>query len=111
MSTSKVVVEQIPAELKERPRWVVWRYGDPRNGGKPPKVPFNVRTGKAADITNPGDWSDLDTALANVGNYYGLGFVLNGDGICAIDMDNSFGPGPGYDVESWAAEVRDPIPS
>jgi hypothetical protein len=108
MSTG-IAADQIPAELKSRPRWVGWRYGEPRNGGKRPKIPINIRTGKPADVTNPADWCDFETAFANVGNYDGLGFVLNGDGICAIDLDNCFDSN--NELEPWAGEIFDSIDS
>ena len=41
-----VRAENIPAQLKARPQWVVWKAV----GNKPDKVPYSVRTGRKASI-------------------------------------------------------------
>ncbi len=33
----------IPAELQERPQWVVWKYGRPDNTGKLTKLPYDPK--------------------------------------------------------------------
>src|SRR5437667_4527295 len=93
----------VPLQLKERPRWIVWRYGPPRSGGKRPKIPFNTRTGKPCDITDSSQWSDFETALAAFESYDGLGFVLNGDGIVGIDLDDCIADDG--QITDWALEV------
>lgn len=109
----KFCVEQIPAQLKERPRWLAWRYGRPRPDGKRPKIPFNVRAGKPCNVTDAAQWSDFDTALATIENYDGLGFALNGDGIVGIDVDDclTLDEQGRYDLEDWTWDVFESIPA
>lgn len=48
-------------------------------------MPLTV-AGRAASSTNPTTWTDHATAASsNVGR--GLGFVLNGDGLAVLDLD------------------------
>lgn len=68
----------VPPELRQLPRWVRW------SGRKVPLTP----SGQAASSTNPATWSSHRqvTAAKSVGA--GVGFVLNGDGIVCIDLDD-----------------------
>lgn len=67
----------IPAELRSLDRWV--RYSSR-------KAALTV-TGGAASSTNPATWSTYAEAVASKTGA-GLGFVLNGDGLCCIDLDH-----------------------
>ena len=69
--------EPIPAELRERARWV-------RHTAT--KVPLTAE-GRPASSTNPQNWTDYDTAKGSPAGV-GLGFVLNGDGIGCYDLDH-----------------------
>lgn len=71
--------------MKEVPRWLVWKYGEPDARGKRPKVPHNARTGFRCDPTNPDSWTTHGEAAAMAG-FDGLGFAL-GDGWQGIDFD------------------------
>lgn len=71
--------------MKEVPRWLVWKYGEPDAKGKCPKIPHNARTRFRCDPTNPDNWTTHDEAAAMAG-FDGLGFVL-GDGWQGIDFD------------------------
>lgn len=76
----------IPQELRDRSRWVVWKYRD----GK--KVPYQS-VGGPASSADPRTWTEYE----NVKNYInewpdGIGFVLNGDGIACVDIDDCFTP-------------------
>ena len=76
----------IPTELKELNRWVLYRlYWDGKRG-KYDKKPFNARTGGFAQSNNPNTWCDYETAIELVDLYDGLGFML-GDGIFGVDID------------------------
>lgn len=83
--------ENIPAILKKRNQWVVWKQVQVPGRMKPTKVPFSARTGAEASSTDPKTWSSFDDALA----YYrshpdvpGIGFVFNErDPYCGIDLD------------------------
>lgn len=69
--------ETVPAELRDRPRWVRWM-------GR--KIPRTV-DGRMASSTDPETWSTYrDAKRSQVG--VGLGFVLNGDGIVCLDLDH-----------------------
>lgn len=75
--------ENIPEELKQLDRWVVWRGG---------KVPYDAKLlDSRASSTNPSTWSTFDeavTAYEECDLALGIGFVLNGDGLCGIDLDH-----------------------
>lgn len=82
----------VPAALRERPQWVVWRYVE--RGGKPTKVPFNPVHGWAASSTDPNTWATYEQACARVtsgaGGFEGIGFVFAPDDrFCGIDLDGS----------------------
>jgi primase-polymerase (primpol)-like protein len=67
----------IPAELRNRDRWVR------RSAGK---VPLTAG-GSAASSTDPGTWCGYDLAKRS-SEGCGLGFVLDGDGIVCLDLDD-----------------------
>ena len=73
----------IPAELRERDRWVRWSLR--RRGAGTAKVPVTV-AGRNASTVDPSTWTTYaDAAASTVGD--GLGFVLNGDGLACVDLD------------------------
>lgn len=76
----------IPIELRELNRWVLYRLTWDSNRGKYDKKPFNARTGGFAQSNNPNTWCDYETAINVVDLYDGLGFML-GDGIFGVDID------------------------
>ena len=76
----------IPIELKELNRWVLYRLYWDEKRGKYDKKPFNARTGGFAQSNNPHTWCDYETAIGVVDLYDGLGFML-GDGIFGVDID------------------------
>ena len=75
--------ENIPEELKQLDRWVVWRDG---------KVPYDAKLlDSRASSTNPSTWATFDeavTAYEECDLALGIGFVLNGDGLVGIDLDH-----------------------
>lgn len=72
--------ELIPAELRERARWVRWDLFRGR------KLPLQASSNRAASSTDPHTWTDYAAArTSTVGR--GLGFVL-GAGIGCIDLDH-----------------------
>ena len=92
--TPAVYYDNIPAELKQLHRWVLWRYEQRGDSWTKPPI---VATGGAvryASATDPGTWlSYVDAVqqregLNNAAGYtfYGLGFML-GDGYAGIDID------------------------
>lgn len=75
---------EIPAALRERPQWVLWRD---ENGVK---VPYST-TGKKASSTNPASWAPYGTVVAACakGAYTGIGYVFSADDPYAgIDLDD-----------------------
>lgn len=76
----------IPIELRELNRWVLYRLSWDSSRGKYDKKPFNARTGGYAQSNNPNTWCDYETAINVVDLYDGLGFML-GDGIFGVDID------------------------
>jgi hypothetical protein len=80
-----LIVDAIPAEMRTAPRWLVWRRVDGR------KIPFDVRTSKACDPTDPASWSTFEDAVGASPHYDGLGFALGKDGFefwSGVDLDN-----------------------
>lgn len=83
--------DNIPAILKKRNQWVVWKQVQVPGRMKPTKVPFSARTGAEASSTDPETWSSFDDVVG----YYrshpdtaGIGFVFNErDPYCGIDLD------------------------
>jgi AAA domain len=75
--------DNIPSELKDLDRWVVWREG---------KIPYDAKyVNSRASSTNPDTWASFDqatTAYEECDQALGVGFVLNGDGLCGIDIDH-----------------------
>src|SRR6266487_393083 len=87
---------QIPAELRARDQWVVWRYKG--NGKKPQKVPYIPGIGDPASTTNPATWRSYDAALAfyhSRSTYYdGIGYVFAAnDPFVGGDIDHSLDEG------------------
>lgn len=75
---------KFPRVLTSRARWVRWKSA--KSGNRVTKIPLTV-SGRAASSTDEKTWSAYSTARnSSVGN--GLGFVLNGDGISCIDLDD-----------------------
>jgi hypothetical protein len=75
-----------PDELQTRPQWVLWRMV------KGTKVPFDARTHRAADYTDPDAWSTFADACAafhaKPGRYAGVGYVFSPDDpYTGIDLD------------------------
>ncbi|MFC7463902.1 hypothetical protein [Brachybacterium sp. GCM10030252] len=75
-------VDPIPAELRERDRWVRWTV---TKDGR--KLPLRADRNRAASSTDPHTWSSYAEARDSaVGT--GVGFVL-GDGIGCLDLDDA----------------------
>lgn len=90
VAAHRAKVPQIPADLRDRERWV--RHDRKR--------PVTI-TGKPASSTDPATWASYkDVKQSSTGD--GLGFVLSGDGIVCIDLDHCIEDGR---VASWAADI------
>lgn len=77
----------LPIELRSLPRWVA-------HESKRPLMP----DGSPASVTDPSTWSPF----AAVRGLSSRGFVLNGDGVSAVDLDHCL---RGDMLESWAVPL------
>ena len=74
--------ENFPFELKQYHHWVVW---------KGEKVLYDpTRPNSKAKVNDPYSWGSFDQADAAYyeGGWDGVGFVLTGNGIAGVDLDN-----------------------
>jgi len=77
--------------MREYNQWLTWQL-TPREGQKDTKLPFNVRTGKLADITNINDLVSFDEAVEACPHYSGVGFAFFAtDPFCGVDLDDTQG--------------------
>lgn len=85
----EVLPDNIPPEMKARPYWVVWKYGD-WDGKKYPKNLYNPNAPcKMASSTDPrtcGPFSKV-WGLYQDGKFDGIGFVFYGD-FSGVDIDH-----------------------
>jgi hypothetical protein len=89
MMSEPVNAESIPAALRSRSQWVMWRY-ESRGTGKPTKVPRTI-DGALASTTGPGTWCSFAQAIAASPRFDGVGFVFTAtDPWCGIDIDGCF---------------------
>jgi primase-polymerase (primpol)-like protein len=101
--------ENIPHDLRTRPRWLCWVYGEKRKGGKWPKVPVSARTGNAnIDATDRSELASFADALDmyESGGVDGVGFSLAPDDpYAAVDLDGCVDPAT-RTVAPWADAIR-----
>lgn len=117
MAAPEIDIDRIPAALRDRAQWLVWRFVKKAGAAKPSKMPYyanghlrgwpNGQPPKGADGKrkptpdqpqvdqgDPRDRAELvsfDAALAALHDdrWAGLGFAfLPGDGLIGIDLDN-----------------------
>ncbi len=82
----------MPAELIQLSRWVCW---------KDKKVPYIATAlNSKASVTDEGTWATFEQTKTayEEGDYEGVGFVLNGDGIVGIDIDDCVSDGQPSDA-------------
>lgn len=94
-----VDVDHIPLELQRHPAWIVWaRDKSPRN----PRTPDDY-----ADVTDPATWGTYAEAVATYqdGRASGLGLVLTGTDLVALDFDNCRDPETGELAADVLAEL------
>ena len=99
---------EIPAELKALPQWILWKF-ETRNG-KQTKVPCQV-SGEMAQANNRRTWSTFATAVKFYleGDYDGIGFVFSRqDNYIGIDIDKCVADGK---TNAFAAEIIDTLDS
>lgn len=80
----------IPATLRARPQWVVWRWAT--RDGKTTKIPHSPLTGQAASSTDPATWGTFADATAFQAEHEwvaGVGIVVTpADNLVGIDLDH-----------------------
>jgi putative DNA primase/helicase len=104
-SRADIPVQAIPACLRERAQWVVWRYVE--RGGKPTKCPLDAKSGAMADSTKATTWSSFEQAIEvfeTDQRNEGIGFVFAADDpYCGIDLDDCVNPSTG-ELKPWGQE-------
>lgn len=81
---TEVNIDGIPDWMRNVDRWILWRISD----GK--KVPVSVTSGKPINVTKDGVGWCFEEAVAGLSRFglTGLGLILNGDGLVAVDLDD-----------------------
>ena len=80
------------ANFEKIPHWLVWKYTTDAKG-KDTKPPFDFRTGKVGDSSDPAVWTDFETAskaadpLRSKIYYDGIGFSIKNTDLVGIDFD------------------------
>lgn len=79
--------ERIPAELRERAQWVIWRAE--KRDGKATKVPYCAhKPGARASSTDPATWTTFEKAVTASTAADGVGFVFTkADPYVGVDLD------------------------
>jgi primase-polymerase (primpol)-like protein len=93
------------APLLAKCNWVIWKRVPTDTPGEFKKVPFQaLKPDRYASVTNPATWSTYARAVAHAPHDGGIGFVLLGSGIGALDLDRCI-----HDdiVDRWAQELID----
>ena len=99
--------ENIPAELKANPRWILWNYSWKPKKQKWDKPPFDPRTGRAGSSTDPSKRVSYEAVLTRyqAGGFDGIGFVFTEDDFFAgIDLDDCVNPETG-EIQVWARKI------
>jgi hypothetical protein len=106
MPQTNAAFNAIPQELRDLPRWLLWR-AVPNGDKKPRKVPYQANGVWGASTTNPATWCTYEQALAAyaTGTFTGIGFVFNGDGLTGIDLDNCYDE-DGLDLNAVALDFQ-----
>jgi putative DNA primase/helicase len=86
----------IPQELQPLPRWVCWAYTWSRTKKKWDKPPRRV-DGRLASSTDAATWCDFGRAVRAIErglpHFDGVGVVLTGDDLVAVDLDRCIAEG------------------
>lgn len=95
--------DAIPAAMKARRQFVVWR--DIIRDGKSTKVPFQTN-GRPAKTNDPATWNTFDQVMAAYGRggYAGIGYVFaNDDPFAGVDLDGCIDADG--NLADWAKEI------
>lgn len=85
---TEVNIDGIPEWLRKLDKWILWRI----SAGK--KVPYSVTKYCPINVTTQGVGWCFDEAVAGLSRFSqtGLGLILNGDGLVAVDLDDCLEP-------------------
>jgi len=110
-------LDAVPAAMRERLQWLLWRYEPQPGKPKPLKVPYYAdggrRVGKQGNEADRRRLATFDAALwaLEQGKYTGLGFAfLPGDGLAGIDIDHAIDTDTG-EVGALCSEIIDLVGS
>ena len=101
-----VIPDAIPAELKGRRQWIVWRFTWKPRDQKWDKPPKQV-SGKAASATDPKTWTTFDEVVRayRAGGWDGIGYVpTEEDPFVLLDLDHV--TGPDGKLGTWSDALR-----
>ena len=93
------------------PHWLVWKW-ELNEKGDWTKPPYKARNPKQhAKSNSPKTWSDRHTAVSAVlgGKANGIGFVLTGTEVAAIDLDRCRNPVT-EQITDWAQAIVNAVP-
>lgn len=98
----------IPAELRDREQWVVWRFLYREGQSKPwTKTPWNPLTGSPTSTADPDSWTTFINSAEpyQTGRFDGIGFVFSPDDpYVGIDLDNCRDTTTGA-ISLWAQQI------
>jgi len=106
-----VIGENIPADLRDCPQWVVWNWH--WNGKKWDKPPLSVHTRRKCSKTDPKSWCTFEAALAahQAGRFDGVGFCFTvSDPFAAVDLDRCRDPATS-EIADWAQWIIEALGS
>src|SRR5262245_42286789 len=95
-----------------KPNWVTWRW-QRSSGDSYTKPPCRVDNPSIHAANNdPSSWGSRSDAVKAVtaGKAHGIGYVLTGSDIAAVDMDKCRDPKSGL-VDAWARQILDAAPN
>ena len=96
----------VPAEIKAKTQWVVWR--EEKRDGKPTKIPYQVNRRKAQS-NQANTWTDYQTVCNHRDGFSGIGFVFSADdSYCGIDLDHCLNEGK---MKDWSKPIVDRLKS
>jgi putative DNA primase/helicase len=84
-----VLFDNIPEELRQHQRWLVWEYWWDPEKERWAKPPYSPHTKRRVDTQDQAHWSTFDEARSAYerGGWDGIGIVL-GDGLAGADLDD-----------------------
>ena len=85
---SDLIPQNIPEELKQLRRWVLWKH-EQRNG-RLTKIP-KTTAGRNASSTDSDTWIGFEAAMTacETGGFDGVGFVFSAGGnLSGVDLDD-----------------------